>query len=305
MRGRPIRYSSAELAFLRDNATRTRRALHADFVARFDRADVSFNALKAKCKRMGLRTGRTGYFPKGHVSHNKGRRGIDYPGMRKTQFKPGQRPPNHRPLGSERITKDGYVEIKVAQPNPHTTAKTRFVAKHRWIWANVNGPIPPRHVLRNLDGDLTNCDPDNWACVSFGVNARLTVAGFNDCDPALRPAMVAKARLDDRIGEIEPSPSQNYKARHPDRKPSKRTPPAEHLRALIVERVFYFDITALPALALDRAIAQVVVDKGWACDIGHLLNDGDTPRVIHIERSRMKGRFDLRNRVKAVLADPA
>ena len=32
-------------------------------------------------------------------------------------FAKGNVPPNHRPVGSERISKDGYIEVKVAEPN--------------------------------------------------------------------------------------------------------------------------------------------------------------------------------------------
>ncbi len=31
-------------------------------------------------------------------------------------FAKGNVPPNHRPVGSERISKDGYIEVKVAEP---------------------------------------------------------------------------------------------------------------------------------------------------------------------------------------------
>ena len=36
--------------------------------------------------------------------------------MKRTMFKKGNKPLNHREVGSERINVDGYVEIKVAEP---------------------------------------------------------------------------------------------------------------------------------------------------------------------------------------------
>ena len=64
MKGQPITYSEAELAWIRANAQRPRRAAHAEFQTRFGRPDVSLSNFKALCKRKGWMTGRTGQFEK-------------------------------------------------------------------------------------------------------------------------------------------------------------------------------------------------------------------------------------------------
>lgn len=125
----------------------------------------SINQIKGAINRYKLNTGLTGRYKKGNVPFNKGRKGSEYltekalEGMRKTQFKEGQAPINWRPVGSERITKDGYIEIKIAKPN-------KWRLKHLVVWEKENGPIPKGHVLVFADGDKTNISLDNLLLVT-------------------------------------------------------------------------------------------------------------------------------------------
>ena len=50
-----------------------------------------------------------------------------YEKARQTMFRKGNIPANHKPIGYERINVDGYVEVKVAEPN-------KFRLKHRIVW---------------------------------------------------------------------------------------------------------------------------------------------------------------------------
>lgn len=113
-------------------------------------------------------TGRTGYFQKGHVPYNKGAH-ICPAGCEKTQFKPGNIPANHRPVGSERINVDGYTEVKVAEPK-------KWRMKHVLIWEAANGPLPRGHAVIFGDGDKTNFNPDNLVLVT---RAELGVLNHN------------------------------------------------------------------------------------------------------------------------------
>lgn len=58
MKGRPIPYSDAELAFIEARAAMPRRQIHAAFVAAFGRGDVRVDDIKALCTRQGWTTGR-------------------------------------------------------------------------------------------------------------------------------------------------------------------------------------------------------------------------------------------------------
>lgn len=90
-------------------------------------------------------------FPKGAVPLNKGMRRPGWaPGrMADTQFKAGEMrgaaQKNYVPIGTERISKDGYLERKVT--DDHSVPARRWVAVHRLVWEVANGPIPASHAV--------------------------------------------------------------------------------------------------------------------------------------------------------------
>lgn len=204
MKGRAIPYSAAEMAWLEANRLLPIADYHAAFQAQFDRPDVSQVNLHSLRKRKGWRTGRTGQFAKGQESWNKGKpfpTAATHPNCRKTQFSKGQEPHNTRYLGHERVSKDGYVEVSIAETNPHTGYSRRYVLKHRHEWEKVNGPVPEDHALKCLDGNRLNCDPSNWEPVHRGVLARLNGGRFrktlpyDEAAPELKPLVMASAKL--------------------------------------------------------------------------------------------------------------
>lgn len=103
-------------------------------------------------------------FKKGNIPVNKGKKGSmspeQYEKCKATMFKKGQVPKNHKPVGSERIDKYGYILIKVAEPN-------KWKAKHRILWEQVNGPIPEKHRLVFADGNRQNICLENLILVSY------------------------------------------------------------------------------------------------------------------------------------------
>lgn len=207
MRGRPIHYTPEELSFIEWRQTMSRRALHAAFVAEFQRADVTADDLKALCSRKGWKTGRSGCFEKGQTPVNKGKpclpgKGGRSPEAAKAHFRKGRLPHNARGAGHERIdNKDGYVILIVAETNPWTGAATRPVHKHRWLWEQKHGPLPKGYVLKSVDGNKLNTDPDNWEAVPRALLPRLNGRfGRNyDAAPAeLKPTIMAVAKLEHR-----------------------------------------------------------------------------------------------------------
>lgn len=83
--------------------------------------------------------------------------------MRETQFKKGNKPQTWVPIGSERTTVDGYVEVKIAD-----TGCTRrdFVGVHRLVWELHHGAIPEKHHVVFKDGNKQNTAPENLEAVS-------------------------------------------------------------------------------------------------------------------------------------------
>ena len=113
--------------------------------------------IKGAMNRNKIKTGLGGHFKKGSTPWNKGVKG--YMGSNKTSFKKGNIPINHKEIGSERITRDGYIEIKVAEPN-------KWQLKHRYVWEQHYGEIPKGYNIIFLDKDTTNISIENLACVS-------------------------------------------------------------------------------------------------------------------------------------------
>lgn len=199
MKRRVIPYSEEELAFIEAHRHDLRPQAHAAFVQHFGRMDVSLINYASLCKRKGWLTGRTGQFHKGQTSHNKGKSFPARGHSSETQFRKGSVPKNRRPLWSERLSADGYIEMKVPQRNPHTGHATRFVHKHRYIWEQANGPLPEGHALKCRDGNKQNTDPANWIAIPRAILPRLNGRfgrGYDTAPPELKPAILATAQLE-------------------------------------------------------------------------------------------------------------
>ncbi|MEG1861016.1 MAG: HNH endonuclease signature motif containing protein [Bacteroidaceae bacterium] len=99
-------------------------------------------------------------FKKGHIPANKGKKQSEYmtkeqiANCARSKFKKGHVPGNKKPVGYERINRDGYVEVKTAEPNI-------FEAKHRLVWRQHRGEIPPGMNIQFRDGNKTNVTIDN------------------------------------------------------------------------------------------------------------------------------------------------
>lgn len=100
-------------------------------------------------------------FQNGSVPLNKGKKVSPeiYAKMQPTMFKKGQTPVNHRDVGSERVNVDGYIEIKVAEPN-------RWRLKHRVIWEQANGSIPKGFNVQFKNHNRKDCRLDNLYLIS-------------------------------------------------------------------------------------------------------------------------------------------
>jgi hypothetical protein len=118
-------------------------------------------------RRLAIAAGhssRTQFVP-GMTPWNKGRR---FPGwtrgrMAETQFKSGHRPQTWKPIGTTRVTREGYLERKVTDTG---STPVDWVQVHRLHWERWRGPIPPGHVVVFADGDPTHIAIANLECIS-------------------------------------------------------------------------------------------------------------------------------------------
>lgn len=104
-------------------------------------------------------------FKPGHIPANKGKKmGADaYNKCKHTMFKKGHCPANHKPIGHERITRDGYIEVKTAEPNV-------FELKHRLVYKEHYGEIPEGFMVRFKNGNRLDVSPDNLFLMSKSEN---------------------------------------------------------------------------------------------------------------------------------------
>ena len=119
--------------------------------------EFNIGQIKAAIARHKLNTGFTGHFPKGNIPFNKGTKGLMK--ANKTSYKKGNIPQSYKPVGTERITEDGYTEIKVKDPNV-------WKLKHRIIYEEHYGEIPKGYVVMFLDRDKSNFDINNLILIS-------------------------------------------------------------------------------------------------------------------------------------------
>ena len=159
-------YSEEEDKFLIDNVKGiSLKELRDQFNKKFG-YNLSESAIANRKNKLGLSSGiKGGQFQKGSVPFNKGKKQKDYMSeeainkTKNTRFQKGNIPHNHRPVGSERTTVDGYIEVKVAEPNKW---KTKAVV----IYEEEYGKIPKGHKVIYLDGNRQNLDISNLKVIS-------------------------------------------------------------------------------------------------------------------------------------------
>lgn len=142
-----------------------------------DKFNTNFTNRKISNKKANLKR-RKGIDLTTYINHGKYREGISPSNKGKkwdeyltkeqqerakiTCFKKGNIPPNRREIGEERITKDGYVVVKVRDGK----LNKNWELKHRLMYEKYNGKIPEGHKVIFADGNKRNFDKDNLIAVS-------------------------------------------------------------------------------------------------------------------------------------------
>jgi hypothetical protein len=115
--------------------------------------------------RRGDNVGTSTRFRSGHVPANKGLRrpGWSRGRMAETQFKAGTKPHTWKPLGSTRLTKDGYLQRKVSDTG---YPPRDWVGEHILLWEKAHGPMPKGHALIFKDRNKGNIRLDNLELIT-------------------------------------------------------------------------------------------------------------------------------------------
>lgn len=120
-----------------------------------------------------------GRFTPGHKTWNAGKKGWQAGGRAKaTQFKPGQPSNTWRPIGAERISKDGILYRKVSDTG---VKKDDWKAVQVLVWEEHNGPLPDGQIVIFRDGNRDNFEPDNLQAMTRAENMRRnTIARYGE-----------------------------------------------------------------------------------------------------------------------------
>ena len=93
--------------------------------------------------REGLtRDGKRSNFPKGNKPWNAGKKGVN--GISATRFTPGNNPHTWKPVGTERLNRDGNLARKVSDTGDKNAD---WKTVHRLVWEAANGPTPKGSIV--------------------------------------------------------------------------------------------------------------------------------------------------------------
>jgi hypothetical protein len=138
-----------------------------------------------------------GQFQKGHKTWNKGRK-MDpevYKKCAPTMFKKGKVSVNKKPVGSERVNVDGYVEIKVAEPN-------KWMLKQRYVYEQHHHiKLTSNDAIIFLDGNRLNNNIDNLFRMTRSALARFNQDGLYCDNPEISKAAAQMAMLKTEISK--------------------------------------------------------------------------------------------------------
>ncbi len=144
-----------------------------------------------------IEKGKANRFQPGQAAWNKGMKGLCIGGVA-SQFKPGQMPFNHLPVGSEITDSDGYRKIKTAEPKTWA-----FV--HRQVWEAAHGTIPKGTAVIFKDGDKQNCALENLQLLNRGE--LMLKNSIHNYPPELQQAIRAVNKLKRAIASAEGQPA--------------------------------------------------------------------------------------------------
>ena len=156
--------------------------------------------IKNMQQKLNVRCGKQWSWPKGHPPHNKGKHYNAGGRSVETRFKKGTIPPNYRPVGSKRLTVDGYHMVKIADPNV-------WILTHKLIYEQHYGKVPDGEFVIFLDRNKNNLDIDNLISVTRGELAKINKRGILDYPKELKRSAVIAIKLEENVRKGRPTDS--------------------------------------------------------------------------------------------------
>lgn len=150
--------------------------------------------------RCGDNVGEATRFRPGHVPANKGLRrpGWSAGRMAETQFKPGHRPHTWKPVGSTRLSKEGYLQRKISETG---YPPKDWVGVHILVWQEEHGPVPPGHAVVFKDRNKANISPENLELIPRSELMRRNT--IHNHPPELTGVIRLNARLKRQLRSLD------------------------------------------------------------------------------------------------------
>jgi hypothetical protein len=124
---------------------------------------------------------------------NKGMKGLHI-GGNETRFKRGLVPHNTVAVGTELMSSDGYLKLKIGHPD-------QWVFVHRRNWEEAHGPIPKGMCVAFKDGNRENCAIENLQLLTRGELIRRN--SIHNYPPEVIELIRMRAGLIHRINHME------------------------------------------------------------------------------------------------------
>ena len=149
---------------------------------------MTIHQLKYYCKTHKVFTGRTGRFEKGHRPTNAPPKGTCPEWIAPYKYRKGQDNGKSCNPGTERVTQEGYIEVKVDK-------KRMWRMKHVLVWEKAHGKVPDGYMVIFKDNDRSNCNLDNLMIISKSVNAVMNRNGLCNYSGDMKETAVKIAEL--------------------------------------------------------------------------------------------------------------
>lgn len=198
-----MKWTPAHMAILLEQYPTTNTKMLAKILGRSDKAvymraisiglrkslDYLASAESSRLKK-GDQRGKLHRFPKGNEPWNKGQHYVSGGRSAEFRFGPGNRPQTWKPLGSERLDRDGIRWRKVADTRDK---KADWRPVHVLLWEEANGPLPDGVFLIFANKDRADVRLENLTPVTRAENMERNT--FHRFPPSLKSAIHASAKL--------------------------------------------------------------------------------------------------------------
>jgi hypothetical protein len=142
----------------------------------------------------GIKSGRTGQFKSGCIPFNAGTKGVMK--LNKTSFKKGVIAHNHQPIGSYRVTTEGFPQYKLSDP-------ANWVNESALVWIAHHGEYKDGMKIYHRDGNKLNTDIKNLVLVDCATSLYLTRMSLKTLPNELKDSAILVARIDGKVANIK------------------------------------------------------------------------------------------------------